>query len=321
MVNNLRLAFFAVIFALILFFTGCSPSPDLGINEFRKQGKFPTTVDLPVAFIATEWSGKSRIRASGWLVDGANGVLMSAKHFSDTFMGDIIELGASECKVFLSGRVYTCIIVKVQSTRDAVLLKLLDFVSPSELPEPYKISKKELATGDKVKIQGFHFHSREITESNKKDGINDLIIPVLESFYDLRAANPSNQSEVVFEDIKGVIVKPDPDSTINDPFLDGEQKKTILEFENNLYIKVRTDRDHKFSFGGLSGGVALNSRNEAVGVITAQDIFRFEYGKRSMFFGPHGEVIVVPRKQLFDTIYVTPIKSVMDLVIAARDMR
>lgn len=321
MTMRFRFAVSLSLFVLLLFFANCSPPPDLGINEFRKQGKFPTTVDLPVAFIATEWAGKSRIRASGWLVDGANGVLMSAKHLSDTFMGDIIELGANECKVFLSGRVYTCVIVRVPPLRDAVLLKLLDFISLSELPKPYKISERELIIGSKVKIQGFHFHSAEIIESNKKDGFNDLIIPILKNFYDLRAVNPLDQKEVVFENLKGVVLKPDPDSIVNDPFLDQEQKKAILEFENNSYIKVRADRDHKFSFGGLSGGVALNSRDEVAGVITAQNIFRFEYGKRGMFFGPHGEVIVVPRKQLFDTIYITPIKSVTDLVAFARNMR
>ncbi len=85
-----------------------------------------------------------------------------------------------------------------------------------------------------------------------------------------------------------------------------------LEFENDSYIKIITTRDHKFSFGGLSGGVLLNEEREAVGIITAQDIFRFKYDK-------NGKLVDDPPDpqasgtQVFDTIYITPVVDVADL--------
>lgn len=79
-------------------------------------------------------------------------------------------------------------------------------------------------------------------------------------------------------------------------------------------MKVVMKRDHKFSFGGLSGGVALNDRGEVVGVITAQDIFRFELDENGFFFDPgSGKIGVEIKKQFFDTIYVTPIDSIKDM--------
>ncbi len=305
---------------LIIF--GCGPPPVE--NIYRKEGRFPSSINAPVAFLVSEWGGKARVLASGWLIDGGNGTLFSAKHFTDVFINDTIELGANECKVFLSGKVYTCIVVQVPPLRDTVVLKILGSFNPAELPKPYKTPTTKLNVGDKVFIQGFHPHSSEITKSNMADGFKDLIVPILESFYELREADPSRQRKVVFDNLEGKRVKPDPDSVRKNPLLDNDEKKALLEYENDSYIKVHMTRDHKFSFGGLSGGVARNEKGEAVGIITAQDIFKFEYDKNGFFIDPHsGDQVRVIRKkkQFFDTIYVTPIESVMDLYDYARKIR
>ena len=76
-----------------------------------------------------------------------------------------------------------------------------------------------------------------------------------------------------------------------------------------------TARDHKFPFGGLSGGVALNDKGETFGVITAQNPMRFEIDDQGLFFIPGvgpvpvGEV----KKQFWDVIYITPLDSIKEL--------
>ncbi len=291
-------------------------------NIYRKEARFPSNVNVPVAFLVSEWAGKPRVLASGWLIDGGRGMLFSAKHFSDVFMNNPIELGANECKIFLSGRVYTCIVVQVPPLRDAVVLKILGSFNQTESPKPYKISTTKVKIGDKVFVQGFHPHPYEITKSNLVGGLRDLTVPILKNFYELREADLSRQREVVFDNLEGKVVKPDPDSIRKNPLLNNEEKKAALAYENNSYIKVLMARDHKFSFGGLSGGVALNEKGEAVGVITAQDIYRLEYDKDGLLVNPlDGSVMVKIKRQLFDTIYVTPIESVSDLYKYARQMR
>lgn len=308
--------------SLLLVVSACGP-PSVE-NPYRKENRFPGGINVPVAFLVSEWAGKSRILASGWLIDGGNGTLFSAKHFTDVFLNNTIELGANECKVFLSGRIYTCIVVQVPPLRDAVVLKILGPFNRTELPKPYKISTTKLKIGDGVFIQGFHPHSAEITKSNMADGLNDLIVPILKTFYELREADSSRQREVVFDNLEGRVVKPDPEAVRKNPFLNDHEKKALLEFENGAYIKVVMARDHKFSFGGLSGGVMLNEKGEAVGVITAQDILRFEYDEQGFFIDPDsGKRIDVFKKtkQFFDTIYVTPLESISDLTDYARQSR
>ncbi len=304
---------------LLFVVSACNPPPVE--NVYRKENRFPGGVDVPVAFLVSEWAGKPRVMASGWLIDGGNGALFGVKHFTDTFMNRVIELGANECKMFLGVRVYTCFIDQVPPLRDAVVLKILDSFNPSELPKPYKIATTKLKIGDKVFIQGFHPHSSEITESNLTDGFKDLVVPILKTFYELREADFAKQREVVFDNLEGIRVKPDPDFVRNDPLLSDEDKNALLEYENDSYIKVVMKRDHKFSFGGLIGGVALNEKGEAVGIITAQDILRFEYDEDGFLVDPFGHAIFPIKKQLFNTIYITPIESIIDLYDYARQMR
>lgn len=309
----------SVIFLLLVVYA-CNPP--LVENIYRKEGRFPGGLNVPVAFLVAEWGGKPRMLASGWLIDGVNGTLFSAKHFTDTFINNTVELGGNECKVFLNGKVYVCIVVRVPSLRDAVVLKITSPFNPAELPKPYNISKTKPRLGDKVFIQGFHPHSAEIIKSNRIDGFRDLIVPVLKNFYELREVDPLKQREVVFDNLQGTRVKPDPNSIRKNPLLSNDEKKSMLEYENDSYIKVQMARDHKFSFGGLSGGVAFNEKRNAVGVITAQNPFRFEFDKNGFFVDPSsGNLVVSIKKQYFDVIYITPIESVKNLYDYARQMK
>ena len=282
-------------------------------NPYRKAGIYPATTNVPVAFLVSEWAGKPRVLASGWLIDGGNGVLFSAKHFTDVFMNNTIELGANECKVFLAGRVYTCIVVQIPPLRDAVVLKMLGPLKQSELPKPYKISTTRVKVGDRVFIQGFHPHPLEIINSNILEGINDLIVPILKTFYELREANPLRQREVVFDNLEATVVDINFHAVVEDQESDplGE-----LKFKSNEFIKVITKRNHKFSFGGLSGGVVvkINEKGEpeAVGIVTAESSARYEHMKV-----PGGMLV----RQVVDTMDITPIYSVKDLYDYARQMR
>ena len=304
-----------ILLALIItLFYGCNPP--LVENIYRKEGRFPGGLNVPVAFLVSEWAGKPKFLASGWLIDGGNGALFSARHFTDNFINDVVELGANECKVFLRGRVYTCITVQVPPLRDAVVLKLLGPFSPGELPKPYKISTTKLAVGQRVFIQGFHPHPLGIMISNKIDGFKDLIIPILKTFYELRGTDPSRLKEVVFDSLEAVVVDINAHIKVDHKESDPLEE---LKFQANEYVKVVTVRNHKFSFGGLSGGVVvrINDRGlpEAVGIITAERPERLEYDKKGQLEGKLIHTVVS------NTLLITPIYSVKDLYDYARKVR
>jgi len=286
-------------------------------NIYRKGGYFPWGLsNIPIAFLVSEWGGKPRIMASGWLIDGGNGKLFSAKHFSDAFMSNIVELGTNECKAFLGKRVYACVINRVPPLRDAVILDLLGSLDLSELPKPYKLSSTKLKIGDTVFVQGFHPHPAEITKSNESDGLLDWVLPILKNYYEVREANPERMKEIVFDSLEARVVDLDVHIKIDNQDTDplGE-----LKYKVNDYIQVATVRNHKFSFGGLSGGVVvrLNSRGtpEAVGIVTAEKPERLEYDKKGKLKSKPTQIVVS------DTLLTTPIESVDDLYEHARQGR
>lgn len=302
---------FLVALYLFVLVSACNaPSVE---NVYRKEGRFPGGLNVPVAFLVSEWAGKPRILASGWLIDGGNGTLFSAKHFTDVFMNNTIELGANECKIFLAGKVYTAIVAQVPPLRDAVVLKIIGQFNQSELPKPYKIPTTRVRVGDKVFVQGFHPHPSEVINSNMLDGLNDLIVPILKNFYELREADPSRQREVVFDNIEATVVDINFHAAVENQQTDPLGK---FKFKYNEFIKVVTTRNHKFSFGGLSGGVVvkINEKGEpeAIGIVTAESPARYEHMKI-----PGGMLV----RQVVDTMDITPIYSVKDLYDYARQMK
>lgn len=302
------------------FLIACNPPPELNLNEYREENRFPQDFQSTGAFLVLEWNGrKPWIMASGNLVDREKGIFRTAKHFTDAFG----SLGVDYCKVFFNGKVYRATLVKVPPIRDAALIKLLPPFSADDFPELLPTASETSKLGDEIYIQGFHPHTYYLREENKKDGFPDKDIRIFETYYGQITKDMSKESQVVFDNLKGKRVAPDPESIRKNRFLTDEQKVASLEFENDRYIKVLMARDHKFSFGGLSGGVASNDKGEAVGVITAQDILRFEFDEHGFFFIPGvgpAEVAEI-KKQLWDTIYVTPIDSIKDLDEYIRNIR
>lgn len=293
----------------------CNPPPQE--NIYRKEGRFPSNLNVPVAFLAAEWGGRLRGSGSAWLIDGGNGLFFSAKHVTDALLNNIVELGPGGCKMFLSnGKVFTCTTVKVPPLRDAVVLRLLEPFNFEEMPKPYKISETELKVGDKVFVQGLHSHPIDITESNKVDGIEDAVVPILKNFYEIREADPSRQREVVFDNIEAIVVDLNEHIQVDD-YEPGSIEE--IRYKVNDYVKVVTTRNHKFSFGGLSGGVVIKINEqgipEAVGIVTAERSERWEYDEKGRLGG-----LMIP-KIVSDTIMITPIYSVRDLYEYARKIR
>lgn len=306
MPTKAKLIFLAVGFLIV----ACNPPPYR--NKYGENNFYPQDFRSDVAYLVLEWAErKPHIMASGYLADQVKGIFYTAKHFTDDFGA----LGPDYCKVFLNGKVYTAKLMKVSPIRDTALIRISSYFSPDELPKPSPVSPSEPKIGDSLYVQGMHPHSYQIREENESEGFPDKIIPIFETYYGQVMKDKSRESQVVFDNLEGKRVKPDPDSIRKDRWLSDEQKKILLEYENSLYIKILVVRDHKFSFGGLSGGVALNSNKEIVGAITAQNPLRFEYDEHGFFFIPgEGPVEIADiKKQLFDTIYVTPIWAVKDL--------
>lgn len=314
--TKLPMSYRLILFMLIVvpLFCACDSPPVE--NVYRKEARFSGSLNVPVAPIVVEWGGKPRVMGSTWLIDGGHSALFSAKHVTDTFINYTIELGANECKVFLAGKVYTCFIDRVPRLRDAVVINLLGLPNLAELPSAYKISTTKLKIGDTVFVQGFHPHPLEITKSNMADGLKDAVIPILKNFYELRQADPEKMSEIVFDSLEAKVVSINDHINIEDQDSDPLGK---LKFDVNEYIKVITVRNHKFSFGGLSGGVLvrLNDQGalEAVGIVTAEKPERLEYDEKGKLKGGSDHIVV------FDTILITPIESVKDLYEYARKGR
>ncbi|MDP3792959.1 MAG: hypothetical protein Q8Q89_04525 [bacterium] len=310
--RKFSLGFLPVLIFCAIYSSACDPPPDANRNEYREESRFPQDFKTTGAYLVLEWNGrKPWVMASGNLVDREKGIFRTAKHFTDEFG----KLGLDYCKVFFNGKVYRANLVRVPPLRDAALIKIFSSFSPDDFPKLLPVAKEIPKFGDKIYIQGFHPHLYKIRKINEEEGFSDKMVPIFETYYGVVDKDLNRETQVVFDDLEGRVIRPDPESVFKNKFLTAEQKKDLLEVENDKYTKVLMKRDHKFSFGGLSGGVALNDRGEIVGVITAQNPLKFEYDKHGFFFIPgEGQVEITEiKKQLWDTIYITPINSIKDL--------
>ena len=159
-------------------------------------------------------------------------------------------------------------------------------------------------------IEGFHPHPYWLREIDKSDGSPDTVVNILSDYYHILMFDLTKEEQIVYHDLEGMVVPHDPNPLSRD----------MLMYENDSFIKVRMKRDHKYTFGGLSGGMAKNEKGEVVGIITAQDIYRFEFDDDGMLI-PNVGVVVEVKNQLYDTVYITPIDLLSDLYEYARKVR
>ena len=306
---------------LILIFcfaiVGCSPPPL--INEYREKGTYthPQELKSTVAYLVLEKNNQPMIMASAFLINKEKGIFLNAKHFTD----DIGSFGPDYCKIFFNGKVYRVEVERVPPRRDASLLRIISDFNSADFPEPLIVAKEMPKLGDKVYVLGFHPHVYDIREQNEKEGFADRVIPIFRTYYDVIMKDKSKETEVVFDNLEGTRVKLNPDSVLKNPYLDVDEKNALLEYARGDYIKILMARDHKFSFGGLSGGLTVNERGEVVGVITAQDPFRLEFDENGFLTLPNGDVVATVKQQKFDVIYVTPIDSLQDLMEYVKNSR
>lgn len=315
----MRLKIASLSLLAIVLLAGCNPPAEIGRNPYWEENRYPQDFKTNVALLVIEWNGlKPHILASAHLADREKGIFYTAKHFTDAFG----SLGPDYCKVFFNGKVFRARLIKVPPIRDAALIRLIQPFSMTGFLEPLLIAKDKPKLGDRIYIQGFHPHQYWIRKANEKEGFPDKVIPIIEEYYEQITRNLDKETQVVFDNLEGRVVKLDPRAVLRNPFTSDEEKEAALEYENDSYIKVRMVRDHKFSFGGLSGGAAVNEQGELIGIVTAQDIFRFEFDERGLFFDPHGNRGVIGEiNQLFDTLYITPIDALKDLQQKVKEIK
>ena len=84
----------------LIFMFACGPPP--AENIYRKERRFPSNVNVPVALVAAEWGGKPRVMGSAWLIEGSRGIfdvkvdgkLVYSKHKTHKFpeAGEVARL-------------------------------------------------------------------------------------------------------------------------------------------------------------------------------------------------------------------------------------
>lgn len=288
----------AVFLALLLLFaSSCGERPEKPKNTYPHTA--PAT---PVALVVAEWNGRPHILASAFLVEREKGAFLTAKHFTD----DLEALGGDTCRLFFNGKVFTARIAKLPPLRDAALLQISGDFDPASFPEPYKVSALEPRIGEKVFVLGLHPHPFWIREQNLKGGHGDTVIPILKNYYGMIEFDKNREMEIVSDRLEASVIE----IQTKIKFGDEEDAWTELRNSANSYIRARTKLNHKFSFGGLSGGAVTNAAGELIGLITAEDPARLEFDENGRLEGIDFSIQIV-----FDTLYITPIEDLKDLYL------
>lgn len=287
---------------------GCQETPPkLGDQERNQTKAYPQDFKTDIAWITVEWSrGRLYGYGSGFLIDREKGAFYTNKHVSDLFD----ELGGRPiAKIFFNGRAYDAQVLKVAPLRDAAIVCLEGSFDFSLFPVPAPIASGEVKVKDKVWIEGFHVHPFWIREKHQSAlGYQEKLVPILRSYYGLGTRFLAKEREIVFEKIEGIVQVVGAKANLSPPA--GEPAMvTKVRNQSNTYFKIKTNQDHHFSFGGLSGTAVRNDRGEIVGIVTVEEQ-RFEVDPETMVQSPDGQIYVKP---VFDILLVTPIETVANL--------
>lgn len=286
--------FWVLISSLII---SCGPSPKKAENNGCGERTVPPQdFKTDVAWIVMEWNCKPGGYGSGFLIDREHGAFYTNKHVVNEFNG----YGKGSHKIYFNGKFYNAEVVKVPPLRDAAIVRITDKFDPSEFPEPAPIAKQKVKVGDMVVNEGFHVHPYLTVESNKGQGYEERIVPIWDKYYNLGTKNIEKRTVIVFERIKGRVFKTDQAGELGDRTMIGEARELA-----NTYIMVKADKDHKLSFGGLSGSVVKNTKGEIVGIHSMGPNEEFEKAEKI------GDVQYLNR--VYKTFGFIPIESVVDL--------
>ena len=280
---------------------GCQPS-DIK-DTLKRSDTYEQNFKSDVAWVVLEWNGKPKYGGwgSGFLVDRKRGAFYTNKHVGDMFDA----LGEGSHKIFFNGKVYNAAVVKTHLLVDVALVRITDPFDPSEFPEPAPIATEAPRVGDKVWVEGFHPHPYRVREADESEGFKFPRLSIFRDYYKIPIGDIEKEQEIVFERLEAVVEELDKNVPIGD-----QGSGFVQEIRNkvNLYMYIKTLKDHRFSFGGLSGTVVRNRAGETVGIFTAGP--EVEYDKDTAMPLEGGLFIA---QRVYKTGAITPIKAVNDL--------
>ena len=294
-----------LILLCFIFIFSCRPGKN-NANTEKNPRTYPCPQGLKtdVAWIVLEWNGKPVYGGygSGFLIDKAKGAFFTNKHVSDMFDA----LGKGSHKIFFNCKVYNVKIVKTSLLADAALVQITDPVGSSGLPDPAPFAKEKVKIGDEVVIEGYHLHPYFVRMSDEEEGYEFPLIPIFKNYYNLGTKNLGKEQEIVFEKLEATVTATDQKIKVEGQ---GEGIAQGIREDMNLYIEIKTTKDHKFPFGGLSGTAVKNKKGEIIGIFTAGPQLEFDPETKEEL--PDGPVSI---KRVFKTALLTPIESVENLI-------
>ncbi|OGN01348.1 MAG: hypothetical protein A3G51_00630 [Candidatus Yanofskybacteria bacterium RIFCSPLOWO2_12_FULL_43_11b] len=291
--------------AILLFFIfGCeSPKENTGAKALHKTYPCPQSFKTDVAWIVLEWNGKPEYGGygSGFIINKEKGAFFTNKHVSDTFDA----LGRGSHKILFNCGIYDAEIVKTALFADVALVRITGLFDSSGFPDPAPFAGEKTKVGDKIVVEGFHVHPYWVRKADEDAGYKFSVIPIFRDYYNLGTKNLDKEQEVVFETLEAVVVAVDEKIKVEGQ---GSGIMQSLRENMNLYIKIKTTKDHKFPFSGLSGTVVRNEKGETIGIFTAGP--QLEYDPETKEDLPDGSFLA---ERVFKTAFLTPIESAENL--------
>ncbi|MDP3730989.1 MAG: hypothetical protein Q8R34_00635 [bacterium] len=238
--------FFRLSLFLVLALSACGPRPSEP-NEYQQNGFYshPQALKTPVTLLVQERNGEPFYTASAFLIEKERGIFSTAKHFVE-------HLGTEEFKIFCNGKVYQGLVMVTASTSDLAIVGIKDKFNPADLPEPSILAESSPGAGALVRVQGIHPHPPHLQ-------IDKILVEIMRGYYGMSW----KKNEFVFDDLEAKVSNPDKEVKNKD--IEGTPEGFGLI--SNTYIEIITAEDHRWSFGGLSGGPVVDGNNEVVGIV------------------------------------------------------
>lgn len=268
----------ATLFLSVAIFTTLSGCGSPEISSTCQNGNtywYPPNFTIKEALFIRERNCRPHITVSAFLIDRERGLFTSAKHF-------VGSESDGQAKIFFNGRVYDGFLVRLPPVTDIAVIKISGRFNPADFPEPYKIAG-HAEVGDKVFVRGIHPHPVGLI-GNKK------IIPITLIYY----GELGTGQEFVYDDLEAKVT--DLAYKIKNEEIGGSSE--LLSGITNTYIKLETKEDHRFSFGGLSGGPTVNGRNELVGINSSEKEGGLELTREGIGYVPWKTFHLVPASEL-----------------------
>ena len=259
----------------ILTISGCGPPKISDTCQNGDSYTHPRNLIIKEALFIRERNCAPNILASAFLIDKERGLFASAKHF-------VGSESDGQAKIFFNGKIYDGFLVRLPPITDVAIIKIAGNFNSADFPEPYIIAQS-IKVGDRVFVRGIHPHPKALQE-------NKTIIPISRDYY----GELGMDREFVYDNLEGAII--DLTAKIQNKEI-GDSSELLSEV-TNTYIKLETEEDHKFSFGGLSGGPTINERGELVGINSSERSGGLELTEEGLGYHPWKTFHLVPASEL-----------------------